>query len=126
VKVSPIFLGNDCIEYKHLSSHTLRSLQQALSYAEMTQIQAASSVKDLHNVATEAQYLSRGGRGRIRSMVETLNQYSGVPDIISRWHPEYSAPAWGTLKWLLVIPMSYINLTQRIAVMLEENGGNRQ
>ena len=82
---------------------TLRSLQQALLYAEMTQIQVTLSVKDLHNVATEAQYLGRGGRGRIRSMVETLNQYSGVPDIVSQWHPKYSAPAWGTLKWLLVI-----------------------
>jgi hypothetical protein len=46
---------------------TLRSLQQALSYAEMTQIQATSSVKDLHNVATEAQYLSRGERRTIKA-----------------------------------------------------------
>jgi hypothetical protein len=56
-------------------------------------------------------------------MMETLNQYSGVPKIISQWHLEYSASAWGTLKLLLVIPMSYINLTQRTTVMLE-NGGN--
>jgi hypothetical protein len=50
----------------------------------MAQIQATSSVKD-HNVATEAQNLSRRGRGRVRSMVETLNQYPGVPDIVSQW-----------------------------------------
>jgi hypothetical protein len=82
----------------------------------MSQIQETSSVRDLHNVATEAQNLKQRGKGRIRNMVQTLNQYSGVLDIVAQWHPEYSALVWGS--------MNYINLTQRIADMLEEIGDN--
>jgi len=81
-------------------------------------------VKDLHDIATKTQNLSRRGTGKVRNMVQTLNQYSGVLDVVSQWHPEYSALVWGTIKWLLLIAMNYINLTQRIAAMLEEIGDN--
>src|SRR5277367_5723000 len=90
----------------------------------MRQIQETSSVRDLQNVATEAQNLNQGGKGRVRKMVQTLNQYSGVLDIVAQWHPEYSALVWGSMKWLLLMAMNYINLTQRIADMLEEIGDN--
>jgi hypothetical protein len=56
--------------------------------------------------------------------VQTLNQYSGVLDIVAQWHPEYSALVWGSIKWLLLIAMNYISLAQRIADMLEEIGDN--
>jgi hypothetical protein len=101
-----------------------RSLQKTLSRDELSQIQATSSVKDLHDIATKTQNLSRRGTGRIRNMVQTLDQYSGVLDIVSQWHPEYSALVWGSIKWLLLVAMNYINLTQRIAAMLEEIGDN--
>jgi hypothetical protein len=101
-----------------------RSLPKTLSHDELSQIQATSSVKDLHDIATKTQNLSRRGTGRIRNMVQTLDQYSGVLDIVSQWHPEYSALVWGSIKWLLLVAMNYINLTQRIAAMLEEIGDN--
>jgi hypothetical protein len=75
-------------------------------------------MKDLHDIATKTQYLSRRATGKVRNMVQTLNQYSGVLDVVSQWHPEYSALVWGSIKWLLLIAMNYINLTQRIAAML--------
>ena len=105
---------------------TVRRLQRILSPGELSQIQATLSVTDLHNVATKAQNLSgRGkGTGRIRSIVQALNQYSGVLDIVSQSHPEYSALVWGSVKWLLLIAMNYINLTMRVADMLEEIGDN--
>jgi hypothetical protein len=78
----------------------------------------------LHNVATEAQNLNQRGKGRVRNIVQTLNQYSGVLDIVAQWHPEYSALVWGSMKWLLLIAMNYISLAQRIADMLEEIGDN--
>jgi hypothetical protein len=79
----------------------LQSLQKHISYTEMSQVQATSSVKDLHHVATKAQSLSRRETGKIRNMVQTLNQYSGILDIVSWWHLEYSALVWGPMKCLL-------------------------
>ena len=104
----------------------LRGLQRTLSGRELSQIQATSSVMELHNVATKAQNLSSGGKGteKIRGIVQTLNQYSGVLDIVSQWHSQYSALVWGSVKWLLLIAMSYINLTKGVADMLEEIGDN--
>jgi hypothetical protein len=67
-------------------------------------------MKDLHDIATKPQNLSRRGTGKVRNIVQTLNQYSGVLDVVSQWHPEYSALVWGSIKWLPLIATNYINL----------------
>lgn len=104
----------------------LRSLGRTLSKDELHQIRETSSIQQLYNVATSTQNLvckNRGAR-RVQNFVRILDHYTGVLDILSQAHPEYSCLVWGTIKWLLRISMDYYNLLERLSIMLEEIGHN--
>jgi hypothetical protein len=104
----------------------LRSLGRTLSKDEFHQIRETSSIQQLYNVATSAQNLvcKNRGAGRVQNFVTILDHYSGVLDILSLVHAEYSCLVWGTIKWLLRISMDYYNLLERLSIMLEEIGHN--
>jgi hypothetical protein len=84
------------------------------------------SVQELHAVAIQAQSsCSRSkGKGKLQSLVEILDHYSPILDVLSQSHSDYTALLWGTMRWLLQVTMNYFKLLRRLSVMLEEIGDN--
>ena len=55
-------------------------------------------------------------------MLLTLNRYQGVLDVLAQAHAEYTSLAWGAIKWILTVAVKYMNLLQKISIMLESIG----
>jgi hypothetical protein len=45
-----------------------------------------------------------------------------VLDVLAQAHAEYTSLAWGAIKWILTVAVNYMNLLQKISVMLEDIG----
>ena len=102
----------------------IQALSSTLSTGELAEVQATKSIEELHAVAEQVQILfSRSKRkGRLQSLVEVLDHYSPVLDVLSQSHSDYTALIWGSMRWLLQITMNYFRLLRRLATMLEEIG----
>ena len=100
-----------------------RAFQEAVQYfsTELTQdeverrwIAQRTSIADVLAVVQEAQakYAAlKSKHGRFRQLVmqlpERLLFYSGVIDVFAQVHPEYSALAWGAIKFVLLVCPSF-------------------
>ena len=43
-------------------------------------------------------------------------------DVLAQAHAEYTSLAWGAIKWILTVAVNYMNLLQKISIMLESIG----
>ena len=105
--------------------HTaLKTLSSTLSTSELADVQATKSIEELHAVAEQVQisFSHSKRKGRLQSLVEILDHYSPVLDVLSQSHSEYTALLWASMKWLLQVTMNYFRLLKRLATMLDEIG----
>jgi hypothetical protein len=104
--------------------HAKQTLAHNLTHDEFASIEAVNSIRDLHSIASTVQELSkrRSRWSKGRTLLLTLNRYRGVLDVIAQAHAEYTCLAWGAIKWILTVAVSYMNLLQRISAMLEDIG----
>jgi hypothetical protein len=96
-----------------------QAYQQAVKYfsEELTQdeiergwIAQGTSIDHVLTVVQEAEAkyaTSKSKHGKLRQLLsklpERLHFYSGVIDIFVQAHPEYSALAWGAIKFVLLV-----------------------
>lgn len=104
----------------------LQALQSTLSPTELASVQLTTSVEELYAVAERVESLCSRlkNKGRLQSLVEVLDHYSPILDVLSQSHSDYTALLWGSIKWLLQVTMNYFRLLKRLSTMLEEIGDN--
>jgi hypothetical protein len=104
----------------------LQALARSVSSDELRQIQATSSLRQLEQIALDAQKLSSKSprAGKLQHLVKVLKHYEGVLNILPQGHVDYSCLVWGAIKWLLQVCINYYDLLERLSTMLEEIGQN--
>ena len=128
VSCSPQFVAQRLTQTTSVATEAyntaVKTLSSTLSTSELADVQATKSIEELHAVAEQVQisFSHSKRKGRLQSLVEILDHYSPVLDVLSQSHSEYTALLWGSMKWLLQVTMNYFRLLKRLATMLDEIG----
>jgi len=86
----------------------LEGLDGCLTLEELEQVNSRCRVQDVHLIATRLQ--DRCSKSAVKSharmLVEVLDHYSQVMDVLAQAHPEFMCLFWGGLKWLLEVSVA--------------------
>lgn len=102
-------------------------LRQILKSEDLDSILSSSSnVTELHKVAIGIQRAQNNvlDKRKIAKFVDTIDQFSGVFDVLSQCDFGYMTLIWGSLKFILVVSKSHYDTLHKFADMMCDIGRN--
>ena len=100
------------------------ALRSILPKDDIESVIAPCDASQVLDIAMTAQARCRKGKAKqlLIQLIESLNAYARVFDVLCQFQPGITTLVWGSMRWLLQISMNYISLIQRISYILVEIG----